>query len=958
MVKTLENLFIENHNVLDISFIILNKEGYTNLLDLIQPTDYIYFTDFSEYNKDFYDHFLHYKHTFTSLSFDNFRLLVLYILHNFIPELFKPFKNEIDEWTQRIKHKKKELKENFKEIKKLDFTTKMSYIDFHGDKFVYNLIDLKVIAYLNNDKSPFDIYKLLREYKLNKFVPLLYTKDPVTKQPIVKFDKNFKINGNIKLGQEQIKKWLLKNKTDVKIPNNLIIKLKTDNNTYTNVKISKENSALYTKIPFNNSNITLQNSKEIIYKNLDNLNLKLNNIEIIQTGISIEIKRPFLYYPLKQTIKEHFNNLFTVKEKKVKNILVLSFTADENVIITISGKKNEPISKIIINSIKQENELYLLIDILILIFYHSNIKNGNNKKEIKKIKKLRNIGLDVSSVGCQKIRQPTLFTKSKSKSKTKSKTKSKYSYILKDPKSDKEFVCENPDFFYPGYTNNNIVCCFKKDQRNKLIYKRNTIGTDTIYNLFDESDPIILKKPIIVTNKTLELNRLGVLPKNLKLPENFYRLGNIHDSNSVIHSIELIIQKYININKVIVDFLDEKVYRSLCNGDLFNNTDYNDFKVFLQNGTKKGLSVLELIAKYLNISIVLFENGNNTILFNSGSNMFGMIYKYTSSNNIIYEPIVKLHSNKIIRLFGYPEIKNVIGNSISDAQLLPKLSNLILNYDIEIKMQFVNAFNKVTYLQTNYGIIPIHPSGLIFNKDITFDFSKLKLLSPCTQLSFLKKLNYLNYQVIGQIIHGKSCIGLVTKSNIIIPTAKGSIIKDLPPVNIQFFPNIDNLLVGKGNGGKSLVKGYGVSIDYYKELQERVRYTLNIIIRKDISIKTIIKNSINKEKTIKNILKNYISLCTLEPKEIPFIRKVCSKELNSDDVNVSLDPFCKNDRLCIPKIYYNGIITKIVNDIISYNKKGKELLDGKIRSEILDKNAYIKRSNEKIILYNSDVKHI
>lgn len=934
--KSLENLFIENDNILDISFIITsqNKQGYINLFDLIEPSEFIYLTDFSEDNKSFYSYFLHFKHTFTSLSFQNFRLLVLYILYSVIPELFKDYKYEIDNWIKDVENKKIQLKKNFKEIKKLDFITKQSLIDFHGDKFVYNLIGVNVVSYLNKDKSPFDIYKLLKEYKLNNFVPLLYTKDPVTRQPIVKFDKNFKISGDVKLGQQQIKKWLLKNKTEVKIPNNLIIKLKT-NGDYTNIKISKENSALFAKFVFEKA--SLNNYKDILNKNLDCLNLKLYNTEITQTAVYIEIKRPFMYYILKQTIKQHFNNLFTVKEKKIKNILILSFTADENVVITISAKKNESTSKIIINSIKQESELFLLIDIILLIFYNSNIKNGHNKKEINKIKKLRNIGLDVSSVGCQKIRQPTLYTDSKSKSK--------YSYILKDPKSNKEFICENPDFFYPGYTNNNIVCCFKKDQRKKIIYKRNTTGIT--YNLFEESDLIIIKKPIIITNKTLELNRLGVLPKNLKLPANFYRLGNINDANSVIHSIELLTQKYININKVIIDFLDEKVYRSLCNGDLFNNTEYNDFKVFLQNGRKKGASVLELIAKYMDISIVLFENGNHTI-YNQGCKLYGMIYKYSILNNIIYEPIIKVNG-KLIRLFTYQEIISLIGNENGNGNLLPKLSSI----NVEIKMQFVNAFNKVTYIETNYGILPVYPSGLIYNKPITFDFSKLKLLSPALQLQYLNKLNY---QIIGQIVNGKNCVGLVTKSNIIIPTVKGGVLKNLDILNVQFFPNIDNLL--KNEVGGSLVNNYGITIDYYKELQERVRYTLNVIIRKNTSIRTIIKNSVDLQKTIKNILRDYISLCTLTPKEIPYIRNVCSKELSKSDKSITSDPFCKDNKLCIPKMYYNGIITKIVNDIESYTKHGKEILDGKIKNEILDKNAYIKRSNEKIILYNSDVKLI
>jgi hypothetical protein len=77
------------------------------------------------------------------------------------------------------------------------------------------------------------------------------------------------------------------------------------------------------------------------------------------------------------------------------------------------------------------------------------------------IKQLKEQGIKVLSTNCQKQRQPV----------TGDSAPLPESYDVVFEKQ--RYTCQNPDYPYPGFTNENIVCCFKKDQRRKEPYIRN-----------------------------------------------------------------------------------------------------------------------------------------------------------------------------------------------------------------------------------------------------------------------------------------------------------------------------------------------------------------------------------------------------------------------------------------------------------------------------------------------------
>jgi hypothetical protein len=112
----------------------------------------------------------------------------------------------------------------------------------------------------------------------------------------------------------------------------------------------------------------------------------------------------------------------------------------------------------------------------------------------------------------------------------------------------------------------------------------------------------------------------------------------------------------------------------------------------------------------------------------------------------------------------------------------------------------------------------------------------------------------------------------------------------------------------------------------------------------------IISSSIG-ENQLCSLLKPYICFGDIKLNSLPNIKSVCTKSLhNANTIYDTSDPFCKNDKLIIPKNYYKSLIKKITMDINKGNPKGKQIISGVINKEYFNKDNFIKRSNEKIII--------
>ena len=126
-------------------------------------------------------------------------------------------------------------------------------------------------------------------------------------------------------------------------------------------------------------------------------------------------------------------------------------------IITVYGASN----------LAQIEAIVKQLVVLSLVYESETADTKQKLKQKSHIKNLRKQGVDILSTKCQKPRQPSVETSTKP-------VKGSYTLEYKNIK----YVCPGKEYPYPGFTNENIVCCFKKDQRRRPAYIRNIKSED------------------------------------------------------------------------------------------------------------------------------------------------------------------------------------------------------------------------------------------------------------------------------------------------------------------------------------------------------------------------------------------------------------------------------------------------------------------------------------------------
>lgn len=856
-----------------------------------------------------------YKQKFTNIDKDFFENAVKYVLFTNIPEIYKHYKDQVKEWV---------IKRNNEIIVKKEIK--------HVLNHDYYILNSNIYSKFNINGNQLDIIKIIKEYPIDINVPFMITRD---KEIVIKFDKTFDSN--------TIKSWIKKYKNIKELNNCIKVKILSGNSyalltIYTNGNFNiKYNFKKIDNINFDNLN---KNIKIYLYTFLKNTSYILNKNITLQDDDQINIKyaitmfeinKYVLYKELEYKIRNEYPE-FSINQKKIKNILTLKSNLTGNTIIINNLDKVN--TRITLYGINTEYEILKYIKLFINIFSELKSTDFLKKNNKKNIKILREKGVSVSAVGCQKIRQPSLIKSELINSSNSIKSgKSIKSGNFKDLKSGIVFSCNNKKFPFVGFTNNNIICCFKKDQTKKLVYLRNTIPDYNDSQIFIE-DSEILKKDFIVTDKLLEPNRLstntGFLIKNL-VKVYSYRFGVVQNYNIPINLIEMVLKKRINIDKII-DLLktNEFIYKSLDNGNLELKMTLDEYISFLISNKIKGINLFELLTIFTGIDILLIDQN---CIKHIGKNINNKVILIKKTKNY-YEPIFYINNKNIIRIFN----KNDINYSFTNYEF----------DNIKVKLQFLNAFNKVSYIDTNYGIIPVYPKGLNINYPVTKDFNKLHLLNAKDQYNLISKLKF---KIVSQIVDNNKTTGIVTDKDLIIPVKK-SIPLDLPISFLLFVPEIDKLIKNKSsniNNKLSIINTYGLEIDVYKELYQRLRYTTSIIL-KESNLKLISKQIDSMINELKKILEPFILLGKEDMKlfTIPSKKIICSSS-NSD-------LFCKENKLYIPKKYYNIFLKKMSFDILNKNVYGKQILNATIKNEYISNDSFIKRSREKILLVDSDIK--
>lgn len=406
--------------------------------------------------------------------------------------------------------------EEFNKISNTEF-------DFNEMIISYNDISLNILPdnFETGTKGVFikldEIYNIL---ELNDTIPFIALGKKNGTLPQIKIFNNLKVN------YKEIKSWVLNekkklNEASYKIIKGLMIKALFGTSNYLTINLLP-NGLLYV-------NLKLTQDEQNKYSDLDNLifDIKIKVDEIIEylntfNGVFLKSKRISIIEKSKVTIESIDTSIETsiyidklkfesiIKNQYIsENILELKRTESLDILsiyykkykmrnesddikgLTINirdnqYKKNSSIIKIFGTNTYNQT-LIILLNILIVNEMGLLLKNNGLFDEVKKRKIrektnkkiLKEQGINFDSRECQAIRQPNLLEHG----------------LNQQPKTDqnsiihnnKYYKCNNEDYPYPGFTKNNIVCCFKYNQSGNESYIKN-INPDSLTTLVEPSN--------------------------------------------------------------------------------------------------------------------------------------------------------------------------------------------------------------------------------------------------------------------------------------------------------------------------------------------------------------------------------------------------------------------------------------------------------------------------------------
>lgn len=932
------------------------------------------YTDFR--TKLFLEQFEDLKHKFPELKKRTLEIINKSILFSTLPELFEDYRNSIDEFVNETNKVRYNLYKIYKTILPDISSYQNNFIDTLNGEFPYTIKGILYDIRILKEPHKWDFQKIIKEYKVNNTVPLLFTykeydaKKKEKPEPIIKYIESIK---------DKLKEWLLKNGDVVKKSRGLSFRILANDNDifYLNCNIAKNSPKIVVRGNLENHNV---HSFKHLYKLPNNIsdfiskiskinssmNISLINTVISNTTVEVLFKKNIPLSLINKCILTQYRNILNLgimKNSSIKVILIKDPTIKmsfHDVIIESPRDTHGKISiisktNVIFSGIKKEQQLIQLIPFVIELLHKAyNLKiSGSPKQIIKsyaKLKDLKNAGIKVDARGCEKKRQPFVIKKISSQ---KSKGSSQITY------KGTTFECKNPDYLFPGFTVTDTLCCFKKDQTNKITYIRNSdkIRGKSISKII-LNDKQILQQKIIITDKLLDNNRIGIIPDIIKsyLNSSFYRLG-VHN-NSFINCVKDTKQTLFNFFEI-TSKITVSLFKALEDGDILPK--FKNMKEYIQYILKDPLKldpfyIKDLLSRYIKMNIVIIKiskDSGNVVCF--GSNIHNLQFEHSIvilNNRGHYELLIKINSGKIQRIFNNEEIKSLLSLEDSSCKInlyingTNQYSDILTMYslpkNIKIKSQYINPFNKVTYVLTNYGILPVASSGSTY-KLPEFDINNSSVyLAADKQMNLLSKLS-VKYLEPKSVIKSDKHWGILTNSNLIIPVKKVLNTVDLNNISgISVVPNIDNIIYN-GTGTDSSIE-YNKRIIYYKELYEMIRLLVSKKINKkspqnlsrsqSISFYTpIVSNILTDPKYVITGNKNY-----------QFDGQLSEKRGLCNDIN---SIFCIKNKLYIKKDDIPIYIKKIVNEIISGNNK--EILNDKVPVNYFTDQNFIKRQGEMIV---------
>jgi len=862
-----------------------------------------------------------------------------------------------------------------------------------------------------------DTHRIIREYPLSANVPFMYS---IENKPIIKIHKDFskELAREILFKHRQQGDNFMEDELNMKRPSGINIKLLNSTGGYTSVYLSKYAPVLVLRCGWTRDQYTTFGELTLCSSGINDIVKTFKNI---LGNSDIGIKEKIIKFTRTQSIVKKWTNLrflelqarmmtqvFRKETGNVgtddkKNTLKLIYIPSETSVIikntTITqGTREIKVNSIDILGITEEYRLQIILEYVVKLFYDTNVNYGQAREgptsaekviKNKKIKQLRNSGILMDPVECQKKRQPTMIREREVAPVGFGTLKYK----------NRTFVCQNKDYPYPGFTHGNIICCFKKDQTLKPAYARNMRRGREEEGISIPDDREILSANVITTDKILDANRLGVVGPVLTrvFSSAFLRLGIPQDKNSFVTAVSVLLGTKVEIDPAKIN---SDLFTSLEDGQLQNTfISLTEYKKYITTRPLDSRYTSDLVSRITRTNIIIFDISDKSRILCNKNNIFPYKqYIFIVRRASVYEPIVKKVSNEELqRTFSTvdPIVKAVLDlySQSCEIEVAAKISDAVIPWSvmqvtsagINVISQVINSFNQITYVNTAFGILPVLPSGPIYKLPRT-ELSSVKL-PALKQYKLLIKSNIPYVYPVGQLmvsgarsasgtsrtrgVNGSASatnavvVGLVTRSGLIVPVKPSKKIENLEIASGQFFDDIDYVLHSEiPNFDKRYL--YTLKIAFSRELYQRFRFTLSGILKVDTSARRIVTDIISSDKYIpektkllrdelKRVLGPYLFIGDQDYvySQIPSIRNIC----HSSDIHCEADPFCKkkNENGCLLYVHKNNyinIIKKLTLDLLTSN----EILSGTIRKEFLTSDNFVKRANEIILFSAKEIK--
>lgn len=456
----------------------------------------------------------------------------------------------------------------------------------------------------------------------------------------------------------------------------------------------------------------------------------------------------------KEIIKRTF--VSNLRETHKGNVITFDLILDDvtslkNIIYSEKGG----FSNFTIKDIPNKTFIAEIVNKITYPFKNDSKIKESDKKEIKKqkIKDLASLGVPYDSRKCQKERRIEVLQEDEESSYATDRTLNYKGNLL---------VCKNPDYPYPGETKTGIPCCFKKIQVKKEVKQAKSIDivkTMNIRPLLKEKEELVQFRREGINNRLLEdifsvdegFYALTLSDTRIGLPEILYLLYGEDVIKESFAGLKEDDKQYLAIE-------DENDLKSIVKAV----TLYKKINLFVVSYTDTDFSFVCSMSDFLlfdKFIIILFYKNNYKILVKTNDDINQIGWHFNKSNPSLQRLIRAYNSSCLdIKDCGYtvPDLKKIISDGI-----------------VEIKYGIIDPIiNKIIYLETDKGIIPVKPSSISYSIKTKF-INEIDKLSSEDQTKYLKELEtmYEYLKITGNVYNETKTrvTGLKTVCNFVIP---------------------------------------------------------------------------------------------------------------------------------------------------------------------------------------------